>query len=650
MITNVTENSINELIGISDDILIKTQQMKQEFNSINYQNQNLSQFFSDLLFGIQKINNSLKFLRTSSINLSYNLSNEIEKNNDLKEQIKKIQNENFYLETNIINVNHTIQDLNSIIREKDNFIQELNNSKNNICICNSRCPCCKDGNNNNNLILQISDYKTKKNNNNIYSNNIGSLAYDYNDYSNVQKYNHKNNFSYDSRIKKNYNYSNNDMVNKTTNVLNSYVNHLNNFYSTNYSNFITENNDKDYSLNNNKIITRNYYIPTNQSLNNNSLNEKKYISSNQTNSSVLKNNSTSNLNYKINVPFDKNNEVLYKNNNDLNNYKKINPEIKINDNEKKRKNKSIPKISTQANYDYSNENKYNLNYKEAKIEYMKTAPNDYHKNNTKNEENSLHQTYNLSFSGLNSNNNTINELENSENIIDSNKNLINEQKKKKNEFNNDIKINKNGNKQKENKIFNTKYTKLKKGKSNSINIKDNLERNINKNNNKNIKEFQEEEGNDKKNLMKNKVDRVQNIVQQIFKDNNTINKLKQKLGNNFIEKITSGDVTEEYLNKIESNLKEIKELNSNNNSLNNNDSKIYKSSNSFFPKKKYKDPVLNNLYNKQKLKKEITDNQYHYKEKPRGWISSKEYFTNNKFKKERIEKSPLKITNQPKKI
>ena len=51
MITNVTENSINELIGISDDILIKTQQMKQEFNSINYQNQNLSQFFSDLLFG-----------------------------------------------------------------------------------------------------------------------------------------------------------------------------------------------------------------------------------------------------------------------------------------------------------------------------------------------------------------------------------------------------------------------------------------------------------------------------------------------------------------------------------------------------------------------------------------------------------------------
>ena len=132
MITNVTENSINELIGISDDILIKTQQMKQEFNSINYQNQNLSQFFSDLLFGIQKINNSLKFLRTSSINLSYNLSNEIEKNNDLKEQIKKIQNENFYLETNIINVNHKIQDLNSILREKDNFIQELKNSKNNI--------------------------------------------------------------------------------------------------------------------------------------------------------------------------------------------------------------------------------------------------------------------------------------------------------------------------------------------------------------------------------------------------------------------------------------------------------------------------------------------------------------------------------------
>ena len=77
------------------------------------------------------------------------------------------------------------------------------------------------------------------------------------------------------------------------------------------------------------------------------------MSPNQTNSSVLKNNSTSNLNYKINVPFDKNNKNLYKNNNDLNTYKKINPEIKINDNENKRKNKSIPKISTQVNYHYS---------------------------------------------------------------------------------------------------------------------------------------------------------------------------------------------------------------------------------------------------------------------------------------------------------
>ena len=59
----------------------------------------------------------------------------------------------------------------------------------------------------------------------------------------------------------------------------------------------------------------------------------------------MKNNSTSNLNYKINVPFDKNNEVLYKNNNDLNNYKKINPEIKINDNdnENKKKNKLLNK-------------------------------------------------------------------------------------------------------------------------------------------------------------------------------------------------------------------------------------------------------------------------------------------------------------------
>ena len=118
------------------------------------------------------------------------------------------------------------------------------------------------------------------------------------------------------------------------------------------------------------------------------------------------------------------------------------------------------------------------------------------------------------------------------------------------------------------------------------------------------------------------------------------------MGENVIEILTSGNVTDEYLNQIENNLKKIKEESIKND---NNSSKLYNSNTSFLPKKKYKDPVLNAIYNKQKLKKDITDNQYHYKEYPRGWVSSKDYFINNiTNENKKIEKSPLKISNQPK--
>ena len=118
------------------------------------------------------------------------------------------------------------------------------------------------------------------------------------------------------------------------------------------------------------------------------------------------------------------------------------------------------------------------------------------------------------------------------------------------------------------------------------------------------------------------------------------------MGENVIEILTSGNVTDEYLNQIENNLKKIKEESIKND---NNSSKLYNSNTSFLPKKKYKDPVLNAIYNKQKLKKDITDNQYHYKEYPRGWVSSKDYFINNiTNENKKIEKSPLKIMKKKK--
>ena len=157
-----------------------------------------------------------------------------------------------------------------------------------------------------------------------------------------------------------------------------------------------------------------------------------------------------------------------------------------------------------------------------------------------------------------------------------------------------------------------------------------------------------EEKSKKNKLMKNKINRVQKIIQESFKDENTLKKLKEKLGSDFIEKITNEKVTEEFLNEVENKIKEINEENKDNiiNIYKNYSSKSYNSNNIFLPKKKYKDPILNMMYDKRKLKKENTDKQYHFKENPKGWISSKDYFLNNNSSDGKIEKSPYKIPNQ----
>ena len=116
----------------------------------------------------------------------------------------------------------------------------------------------------------------------------------------------------------------------------------------------------------------------------------------------------------------------------------------------------------------------------------------------------------------------------------------------------------------------------------------------------------------------------------------------------------SGEISEENLTQIENTIEEINEneinnLKINNNNMSNNSSfqirKKYKVNN--FPKKKFKNFKDNDNYNKMQLKKQITDPQYHYREFPQGWKSSKDYFTNNN-SGGKIEKYNIKITNYPK--
>ena len=212
-------NCLNELICISDNILLKSQEINKDLNLSSQDNNNINQFLIDLCFNMKKINNNLKLLLSSYNNSNYELEN----------KIKSLQNQNFCLETSLLNSNHKIQDLNSIIIEKESLIQELSNLQNNLCVCNCNCPCYKLKNDNINnynkqlFPLEISNYKSTKStnfDNNVYSNNKGSLTYDYNSNSKSLRNSPKRNLSFDYGKKCLYD-NNDNMVNKTSNILNS---------------------------------------------------------------------------------------------------------------------------------------------------------------------------------------------------------------------------------------------------------------------------------------------------------------------------------------------------------------------------------------------------------------------------------------------
>lgn len=153
---------------------------------------------------------------------------------------------------------------------------------------------------------------------------------------------------------------------------------------------------------------------------------------------------------------------------------------------------------------------------------------------------------------------------------------------------------------------------------------------------------EENSAQDDKTLSTEKITRVQKIVMEAFKDEDTVAKLKEKLGEDFEEKLTKAEVNEEYLDQIENALYEI------NNPNPQRISKRLQIAQGVNQKKKSKDVARDQLYYKTQLKRAITDKQYYYKEYPRGWNSSKDYFVNNNTSDGKIEKSTMKITTMPK--
>jgi hypothetical protein len=182
-----------------------------------------------------------------------------------------------------------------------------------------------------------------------------------------------------------------------------------------------------------------------------------------------------------------------------------------------------------------------------------------------------------------------------------------------NQLNEIITPSENKNEEKNNKIENlksNKVTRLKNSKKKNLKIKNNIDLE------------KEEEENLKENEKKNKTLRIKKIIEDSKKDEKKVNYLKEKLGEDFLEKLTTGDITEEYLSQVENNLTEYQENEINNLKVSNNSSfqmrKSYKINSKFIPKRKFKNYNENSNYNKMILKKQITDHLYHYKEFPHG--------------------------------
>ena len=141
--------------------------------------------------------------------------------------------------------------------------------------------------------------------------------------------------------------------------------------------------------------------------------------------------------------------------------------------------------------------------------------------------------------------------------------------------------------------------------NNNVNNKDNSnEDNINDNNN--------EEDDDLENQKK---EIIKNIISEIFQDTKKLDLLKKELGDDIGEKLLSGNINEEELFKVVEILKNLQDMKNKN---------MNKKNQRYFPIKKFNQPSDKIL-----LKETLNDKRYNYKEYPRGWSSTKEYFVNN---------------------
>ena len=111
-------------------------------------------------------------------------------------------------------------------------------------------------------------------------------------------------------------------------------------------------------------------------------------------------------------------------------------------------------------------------------------------------------------------------------------------------------------------------------------------------------------------MQKNEI--IKSVISEIFQDKKKLDYLKNYLGDDIGQKLLKRNISAEELYKVAEIL--------NNYQLNNNGTKNHKN----FKKKKFNQPSDKIL-----LKESLNNKRYNYREYPRGWNSTKDYFVNN---------------------
>lgn len=681
----LSQSSLDEIISIIERNQSKCSNLKQNISlSLNYENELsrlTTQFLYDLSYDLRTILAALDRSRVTNVNLNNQLQSSERKIAELSMKCQNYQRQIFELESALCELNRKITELTSVNQNNQNYIEELLIK---LRLNSDRKNCS---------FYEGTDYLSK-------NKSMLSTTYEFEDFANssIRKnpsiYNLKKlNFDYDMNDNFNYNYKlGNSYYNEDSgyagrntfsegrvNVKNSYERN-----SLNNDGFdrIQSNSNRDYisvfsgrKLNDgpNQNFDNSYKLNNfNKSLNNqpNYQNSQQNYDDTYQKYHKLQNNLNDNTQYiRATVNLSQNNEL---------NQIKGNNDQEIDQNEKKNNNINNNLNNQQNENIASNEEHYNN--QEKQNDSLNNNGNINSKNITENE-----SLYNNNSSLKNSNKNADSNFKND---VGSIKNQNNSQPqevtndevfyKTKNVDNSSYQtpVEKQSNQliqpKSQNTLLQNKIIDNNQIEQSQIPVTENLQHEDNKlqqqkrpdfddsiqsqtqkiyknyqnqkNSKNDIKETNQSIQEDPR-LSKEKITKIQKIVMEAFKDEETVNQLREKLGDDFEDKLTKGDINEEYLDKVEEALNEIKQ---NKKGSPQKISKRLQIAQGAHTKKKAKAPMKDQMYYKTQLKKAITDKQCHYKEYPRGWNSSKDYFVNNNSSDGRIEKSPMKIPNIPK--